>query len=98
MIADVVDPIGRTLSTRSVIGYSHNTTHNVVDVSEIAAHVTIVEYADGFARKNRLHKQESEHIRPSPGTVHGEESQTRCRNRVQMAVGMRHQLAGFFRS
>ena len=46
--------------------------------------------------ENRLREEPHGHVGPSPRPVDGEKAQPRCRNRVQMAVGMGHQLVGLF--
>ena len=80
-----------------MIDQPHHRFDDVVDVSEIPAHVAVVEQLDRRSLEDRLREDEHRHVRPAPGTVHGKEAQAGRGNSVEMAVGVRHQLVGFLR-
>ena len=56
----------------------HDAFDDVVDVGEVPLHASVVEDLDGVALQNGPREQEQRHVRPSPGTVHGEEPQPRA--------------------
>ena len=109
VVANVVQPIrGFTGPRRGLVGIplriagSHfvagpnHAFDDVVDVGEIAPHLPVVEHVNGTSFQNRFRKHEQRHVRTTPRAVHGEEPEPRRRQLIQMAVGVRHQLIGFF--
>ena len=51
----------------------------------------------GFPSKIALAKVNIAMSGHPPEAIYGEKTKTRGRNAIQMAIGMRHQLVGFFR-
>ena len=82
------------IGRRRLIAATQHPFHNVVDIGEIALHFAVVEHLDRFTRQNRPRKQHRCHIRASPRPIHREKAQARCRESIEMAVGVRHQLVG----
>ena len=56
--------------------------------------VAVVEDIDRLALEDIAREQEQRHVRASPGSVHGEESQARGRQLEERRVGVRHELVG----
>src|SRR5581483_280668 len=48
---------------------------NVIDMSEVSLHLSVIENMDLFVRKNVLHEFEESHIRASIFPVHRKEAQ-----------------------
>src|SRR3546814_1651054 len=48
---------------------------DVVDIREVAFHLTVVEDRDRPALEDRLGENEHRHVRPPPGSIDGEEAQ-----------------------
>jgi len=74
-----------------------DTFDDVVDVGEVATHLSVVEDVDRFAFQDGLGEQEHRHVRSTPGAVDGEEAETGGWEAVEMAVGMGHQFVGLLR-
>ncbi|MNJ59862.1 hypothetical protein D3C77_555650 [compost metagenome] len=86
-------PLG--VGLRRLVQQAHQAFDDVVDIGEIALVLAMVEQLQRRSRDNGLGEADGRHIRPAPGTVHGEEAQPRAGNAEQMAVGMGHQFVGF---
>src|SRR5207248_5035881 len=69
----------------------------VVDISEVANHFAFIEDGNRFARENAPREFEERHIRPSPWSIYGKESEARAWQSIEMGVCVGHQLVGFFR-
>ena len=77
---------------RHVVERMHATLGDVVDVGEVADHVTVVEHLDGLALRDGAGKEHRAHVGPPPRAVNREVAQSRHRNAVKLRVGMRHQF------
>ena len=75
--ADVVNLVGHVVRALGCIGHMvqrvDGTFGDVVDVSEVADHVAVVEYFDRFAFRNSAGKKHRRHVGTSPRTVYGKE-------------------------
>ena len=69
-----------------------NSLHHIIDEGEIALHAAEVIKLNGAAPHDSINKFKDCHIRPAPGTVDGEKSQSRRRDMKQMAVGVGQNL------
>ena len=74
---DVVNLVGHVVGALGGIGYMvqrmDGAFGNVVDVGEVADHVAVVEYLDGFALGDGAGKEHGRHVGPSPRPVYGKE-------------------------
>ena len=66
--------------------------HHVLDVGEVAHAVAHVEDLDGLAAHELLGEPEVGHVGPAHGAVDSEEPQARRRDRVELGVGVGHEL------
>src|SRR5262249_28269776 len=80
-----------------IVACPNNALYDVVNESEVARVIAVVEKLYGFACEDLLSKEKKRHIRPPPRTVDGEEPQAGCRQEKQMAVAVSLQLVGSFR-
>ena len=75
--ADVVNLVGHVVRALGGIGHMvqrmDGAFGDVVDLGEVADHVAVVEYLDGFTLGNRAGKEHGRHVGTSPRTVYGEE-------------------------
>src|SRR5690606_49194 len=85
-----------TVSRGYMIERANHTLHDIVDISEVTAVMAIIENINRLPGENLFGKKKQRHIRATPGTVHGEETQTGGGDIKQMAISMGHQLIGFF--
>ncbi len=109
IVANVINPVGSSTGSGvwcvatpvrvrccGLICDPHHTLDDVVDIGKVTAHLAVIEDINRLAGKNSFGKQEQGHVRTAPGTVNGEKTQPGTRQVVQMGIGMRHQLIGFF--
>ena len=61
---------------------------DVVDESEIANHVAVVENIDGFPLRDGVGKEYRRHVGASPRAIDGEEAQSCRRYAVELAVAV----------
>ena len=99
VVADVVDLVRREreavftiLLFGSVLHHAHDAFDNVIDKSEVALALAVVENLDGLARLELVGEAEVGHVRAASGTVDRKEAQPRARNVVELAVGVCHEL------
>ena len=52
---------------------------DVIDVGEVATVLAVVEHVDRLAGEDVARKDEQRHVRAAPGSIDGEEAQTRRR-------------------
>src|ERR1700733_14886813 len=93
VIAEIVQRVRRTSGWRT-IQHTQDAVHDVIDISEIAPHLTMVENRDRLARKDRAGGDEKGHVRPSPWTLDGEKTQARGRKPVEMCIGESDEFVG----
>ena len=97
---DVVNLVGHVVGALGGIGHVVQCVDgafgDVVDVGKVADHVAVVEHLDRFALGDCTGEEHGRHVRTSPRTVYGEESQTCDGQVVELAVAMRHELVAFF--
>src|SRR5713226_5067082 len=77
---------------RDSIEYAYNAFDDIVNISEIAFMVAVIEHIDRAPFEYCAREQEQSHIGPAPGAVYGEESQTRGRQTKCARIAVRHQL------
>jgi len=77
---------------RHVVERMHAALGDVVDVGEVADHVTVVEHLDGLALRYGAGKEHRAHVGPPPRAVNRKVAQSRHRDAVKLRVGMRHQF------
>lgn len=83
--------------TRHDVTRPLDTFGDIIDVSEIPLHVPFIEDVDGPAFEDGFREQEQRHVGSPPGSVNRKETQAGGGKTIEMAVGMSHQLIGFFR-
>ena len=75
--ADVINLVGYVVWTLGGIGHMVQCVDgafgDVIDVGEVADHVAVVEYLDGFALGNGAGKKHGRHVGTSPRPVYGKE-------------------------
>ncbi|MEY3459804.1 MAG: hypothetical protein RL215_2961 [Planctomycetota bacterium] len=69
---------------------------DVIDVGEVAFHVTEVEDINGFSGEDGFGEKPERHIRASPGAIDGEEAESGGGEVEEVAVGMGHEFVGAF--
>ena len=109
--ADIDDPPGRE-GRKAVFGQGRRSSlhrrrrmaeqpehrfDEIVDVCEIAAHISVIVNVEGAALEKRGGKFEKRHVRAAPGAVDREKSQHCDRDFEEMAVGMGHLLVRLLR-
>ncbi len=99
VVADVVDLVRREwesvftiLLFGSVLHHSHDAFDNVIDKSEVALALAVVENLDGLARLELVGETEVCHVRAASWAVDRKETQPRARDVVELAVGVCHEL------
>ena len=69
--------------------------YNIVNVSEVSSHISMIVNLDRFARHDLFCKFEIGHIRSAHRPVNRKKAKSRQRNSIQLAVSIRHKLIGF---
>ncbi len=77
---------------RDAVGRAHHTFDDVVDESEIALVMAVVEDVDRLAGEDVLREEEERHVGPAPRAIDGEEAQARDRQLEEPGIVVRHQL------
>ena len=90
-------PVLAVLLLRGVLHDAHHSLHDVVDVSEVALAVAIVEYLDGIAFHQFVGETEVSHVGTTSGAIDGEEAEAGRGDVVELAIGMGHQLVALLR-
>ena len=85
------------LAFRSPLHHTDHSLHDVVDIGEVPATVSVVEDLDGLALQQFVRKAEVRHIRSAGRTVHGEEAQSRRGDVIQFRVAVRKQFIALLR-
>lgn len=80
-----------------VLHDAHYAFHDVIDVSEVALAVAIVENLDGIAFHQLVGEAKICHIGTASGAIDGEEAQAGRGDVVELRVGMGHQLVALLR-
>jgi len=99
VVADVVDLVRREreavftiLLFGSVLHHAHDAFDNVIDKSEVALALAVVENLDGLAGLELVGEAEVRHVRAASGAIDGKEAEPRARDVVELAVGVCHEL------
>lgn len=99
VVADVIylvrwdgQPVLAVPLLRGVLHDAHHSLHNVVNVSEVALAVAIVENLDGLAFHQFVGEAEVSHVGTTGGAIDGEEAEAGRGDVVELRVGMGHQL------
>ena len=87
----------RAISHSRLIEDSDYAFGNVINISKITLHLSVVEYLNRFSFYDRFCEYEQGHIGTAPGTVHGKETKPTARDAIQMRVAMGHQFIGLLR-
>mgnify|MGYP001234862315 CR=1 FL=1 len=74
-----------------------NARYNIIDIREIAVHVSVIVNLDRFSLADLVGEFEISHIRASERTVDREEAQARRRDAIEMTVRIRHELIRLLR-
>ena len=82
---------------RDPVAGAHDALGDVVDVGEVAAVMPVVEDVDRPAGEDVAREQEQRHVGPAPRAVDGEETQPRHGQRIELGIGVRHELVGLLR-
>ena len=85
------------LLLRGVLHDAHHSLYDVVDVSEVALAVAIVEYLDGLAFHQLVGEAEVSHIWTTGGAIDGKEAQAGRGDVVELRVSMGHQFVALLR-
>lgn len=99
-VADVVDAVRLHAAAglflpivgRRIVQAGHHPGDDIVDMGEIAPHLTLVEHRDRFARQNLLREDPQHHIVPPPRAIDSEEPQTRLRQAIEVGIAFADQL------
>ena len=104
VVADVIQSVGCLGQSVGPGGALRRALHDaddalddVVDISEVALAVAVVEDADGIALHQFVGEPEVGHVRSAGWTVDGEEAEARAGDVVQLAVGMSHEFVALLR-
>ena len=99
VVADVVHlvwrygkPILTILLLWSVLHNAHNTFYYIVDISEVALAIAVVENLDCLTFNKFVGATEVCHIWTTSWTIHCKETQACRRNVIEFAIGMSHKL------
>ncbi len=68
---------------------------DIVDIGKITLHAPVVKNVDDLIACDRPGKFVGRHIGPSPGSIHGEKTESRHGNPKQMVIRVGHQFIGF---
>src|SRR5260370_24073703 len=106
-VADVIETVGRSrrsrvrlctipvwVRRRDLVERPYNGLNNIIDEGKITRVLSEIEDIDRLTGDDLFCKQKERHVRPSPGTIDGEEAQARDRQFIQMGIRMSHQLVG----
>lgn len=85
------------LLLRGVLHDAHHTFYYIVNVSEVALAVAIVEYLDGLAFNKFVGKAEVCHVGTTCRAIDGKEAEAGRGDVVELRVGMGHQLVALLR-
>lgn len=101
LAADVVyfvrNAVRALFRDRHVVERMHAALGDVVDVGEVANHVTVVEHLDGLALRDGAGKQHRAHVRAFPGQSRGRALAARSRGvtpRLPRLEGRAHLTSG----
>ena len=83
---------------RQMVDDMHRSFGDVVDIGEVANHVTIIEHLDGLSLADGCGKKHGRHVWTSPRAVNGKEPKSCSSETVEFRIGMRHQFVALFRS
>src|SRR5690348_18223321 len=94
VIPQVIEPTGRSLwvINRWPSKTSYNASDDIVDVGKVAPHLPIIEKLDWLAFENRFREDPSGHVGSTPGSVNGEEPQSRDGQSEKMGIAICHQF------
>ena len=79
-----------------LIKHVDDTFNNVVDVGKVTAVFAVVKDLDRLARQYGFGELEQRHVGSTPRAIDGKETQAGGGQAVQVAIGVGHQLVGFF--
>lgn len=99
IVADVVDlvAVAELILLRRITEHMLNARYNIIDIREIAVHVSVIVNLDRFSLADLVGEFEISHIRASERTVDREEAQARRRDAIEMTVRIRHELIRLLR-
>ena len=82
------------INSRWFIATAHHTFNDVIDISEIAVHLAMVEHLDRLTSQDCPSKQHRSHVGSATGAIHREKPQTGRWQSIKVAVSVSHQLIG----
>ena len=99
VVADIVDliAVAQLIFFRRITEHMLNARYNIIDIREIAVHVSVIVNLDRFSLADLVGEFEISHIRASERTVDREEAQARRRDAIEMTVRIRHELIRLLR-
>lgn len=99
VVADVVDlvAVAELIRLGRIAEHVLDARDDVVDIGEVAVHIAVIVDLDSLAPADLVGELEIRHIRTAERPVNREEAQSRRRNPVEMAVGVRHELIRLLR-
>lgn len=99
IVADVVDliAVAQLIGLGRITEHMLNARYNIIDIREIAVHVSVIVNLDRFSLADLVGEFEISHIRASERTVDREEAQARRRDAIEMTVRIRHELIRLLR-
>lgn len=99
IVADVVDliAVAQRIGLGRITEHMLNARYNIIDIREIAVHVSVIVNLDRFSLADLVGEFEISHIRASERTIDREEAQARRRDAIEMTVRIRHELIRLLR-
>ena len=102
-VADVIERVGRNgkaIRARFPLRRpAHDAEHaldDIVDVRKVALAVSVVENLNCLAGAELVGEAEIGHVRPAGGAVDGKKAQAGTGDVIELGVGVRQKLVGFF--
>src|SRR5690606_15285350 len=92
---NIVDGIGWVLM-RYLWDNTHQSIHDVINVGEVSAEVSVVVHVDGISFNYLIGEFEQSHIWSSKRSVHRKKAETRHREAVDRRVAVGHRFVCFF--
>ena len=80
------DVVGTGLGNRLAVNHLDGALNYVINVCEVAAQVTVVEYLDGLSLADGRGKEHGCHVGAAPRTVYGKEPEAGGGQAVELAV------------
>ena len=99
MIPDIINLHSHSIfiSVRSLFHHCRYAFNDIVNISEITVHISVIKQLDFLALYHLICKSEIRHVRSSARTIYRKETQSRAWNPIQLAICVGKEFIGFFR-